>query len=310
MENDQFHKLTTCLLVYNHDHLLEKVITNILEQSFSDFKLIISDDCSTDNSYLIAKRFESLDNRVEVIKTPSNLGMAGNANYAIGMVASEFVALLHHDDLLKYETFAEWLSCIESNTNIAFVFNDYKTSESISTNSPISRKLRYINPGKIILKKFLLKRWGSPVRGTAIIRKKYFDEAGGMHEKFGLLADVDLWMRLAARWDVGYINKPLINVLEARPDGYPKDYTEFSWKRLFLLFDIHSSSINQQNYSGYLSYLLKRFVFRNNVSFEIIKWHLYALIKRKKEIIKSFPDESPYELFYSKIIRLITRAFN
>ena len=68
--------------------------------------------------------------------------------------------------------------------------------------------------GKWFLKKELLIRFGCYVRGTAIFRKKYFDEVGGMNEKFGMLADVDLWMRLAAKWDVGYVNKPLIEVIQ------------------------------------------------------------------------------------------------
>lgn len=308
MKDELNAKLTACLLVYNHAHILEKVIVNILNQTFYDFKLIISDDCSTDNSYDIAKRFDSLDSRIKLIKTPSNLGMAANANYAVSLAKSEFVALLHHDDLLEKDTFAEWLRCIKSNVNIAYVFNDYKTSESGSTNYYINNKLNCTNRGEKILKRFLLKRWGCPVRGTALIRKKYFEEVGGMDEKFGMLADIDLWMRLAARWDVGYVNKPLITVLVARPENYPKDYIDFSWKRILLLFDIHSSNINRQNYQGCLTYLLKRFVFRNKVSFEIIKWHGYATVKRKKEIIKSYPEHCSHELFYSKLFRLIFRT--
>lgn len=302
--------ISACLLVYNHEHLIEQVLNSILQQSYDDFELIVSDDCSTDNSYDISKRFENSDPRIRATRTASNLGMAGNANYAISLAKGEFVALLHHDDLLEKDTFEEWIKCIESNQNISFVFNDYKTLESNSTNYFINKKLKYINNGKDILKKFLLKRWGCPVRGTALIRKKYFDEIGGMNEKFGMLADVDLWMRLAARWDVGYVNKPLINVLEARPENYPKDYTDFSWKRIFLLFDIHSSNINRQNYTNYLHYLLKRFVFRNKVSFEIIKWHGYAIFKRKKAIIKSYPEHCSHELFYSKLFRLIFRMLN
>lgn len=303
-------QLTACLLVYNHAHLIPKVIQNILGQSYSNFVLIISDDCSTDNSYELAKSFENIDKRVKVFKTPKNVGMAGNANFAISHSNSEWGALLHHDDILSNDCFENWMRVANNNPNIGFVFNDYKTAISNSTNYSLNSKLKSINNGNYFLKNYLLKRWGCPVRGTTLIRKEYFDKVGGMNEKFGMLADVDLWMRLSSRYDVGYVDKPLIDVLVDRPEDYPADYTEFSWNRLFLLFDIHSCNINKQNYSGYLSYLFKRFVFRNKVSFEIIKWHLYALLKRKKEIIKSFSDQSPYELFYSKIIRLITRVFN
>lgn len=303
-------KLTACLLVYNHAHLLQKVIENILNQTFKDFNLIICDDCSTDNSYEIAKSFENIDLRIRVIKTPKNLGMAGNANYAISFAKSEYVALLHHDDILSNNAFEKWLECIEKDENIAFVFNDYKTAKSESTNYYINKNLNLVNSGNYILKKFLLKRWGCPVRGTALIRKKYFDEVGGMDEKFGMLADVDLWMRLASKYDVGYVHLPLIEVLVNRPENYPKDYTEFSWKRIFLLFDIHSSNINRVNYPNYFHYLLKRLIFRNKVSFEIIKWHVYAIVRNKYFIIKNFSfNYNNYEFFYSRLIRKIVRLF-
>lgn len=310
MNNNFKPQLTACLLVYNHAHLIGEVIKSILQQTYSNFILIISDDCSTDNSYETAKSFERIDNRIKVFKTEKNLGMAGNANYAASIAKSDYIALLHHDDILDKNTFEEWMNCILNDDKIAFVFNDYKTVHSDSTNSAINKKLNKSNSGNYILKNFLLKRWGCPVRGTALIRKKHFDEVGGMNEKFGMLADVDLWMRLASKYDVGYVNKPLIEVLENRPANYPKDYTEFSWNRMFILFDIHSSNINRENYPNYFNYLTKRFVFRNKVSFEIIKWHLYALLRKKYFIIKSYSfNNNNYEIFYSRFLRKILMIF-
>lgn len=300
--------ISACLLVYNHQHIIEKVIYSILQQSFSEFELIVSDDNSTDNSFEFVKILALKDKRIVPLRTIKNIGMAGNANFAVSHAKNEYIAILHHDDVLQSNTFQDWFNCIERSENIAFVFNDYSSGKVLSSNYYLKNKLNHVNKGKDILKNILLKQWGCPVRGTALIRKKYFNEARGMNEKFGMLADVDLWMRLASKYDVGYVDKPLIEVFIDRPENYPSAYTEFSWNRLFLLFNIHSSNINHQNYSNYLSYLMERFVFRNKVSFEIIKWHLYALFRRNKEIIKSFPDESPYELFYSKIIRSITRA--
>lgn len=299
--------LTACLLVYNHAHLLPQVLSSILKQTYKDFSLVISDDCSTDNSYEIAKSFERTDIRIKVIKTDRNMGMAANANYAMSFTQSKYIALLHHDDILSEYAFEEWIKCIESNEQIGFVFNDYSTDKTESSNYYLNNRLKYINTGSYFLKRILLKQWGSPVRGTALIRKKSFNHIGGIDEKFGMLADVDLWMRLASGYDVGYVNKPLIKVLENRPDNYPKDYTDFSWKRIFILFEIHANNINRDNFPDFLIYTLKRFIFRNKVSFEIIKWHIYAFVKRKKQILISFPEKCEHEYFYSKVIRSIIK---
>jgi len=301
--------ISVCLLVYNHLHLIDQVIDSILNQTYQYFEFIISDDCSTDGSYEKIIEASKKDKRIVPIKTPENLGMAGNANYAIKTAKNKYIALLHHDDILNQNAFSLWLNCAESNESVAFVFNDYKTEKLPSANFYLRDKLKYINQGKVFLRNILLNQWNCPVRGTALIRRKRFDEIGGINERFGLLADVDLWMRLSSKWDVGYVNEPLIEVRQERPENYPKIYTDFSWERRFILFDIHSSNLNKDNYPNFLHHLFKRFVFRNKVSIEIIKWHLYALLRNKNEILMSYPGNNNYELFYSKYCRYILKKF-
>ena len=163
--------------------------------------------------------------------------------------------------------------------------------------------------GRKFLKKQLLKSWGCPVRGTTLFRKDYFLKIKGMNLAFGMLADVDLWMRFSANWDVGYVNEPLIEIRQEWPENYPKAYTDFSWERKFILFNIYSSNINRDNYPNYFKFIVKRLVFRNRVSIEIIKWHLYALLKNKIEILVNYPSNNIYELFYSRICRYIIGKF-
>jgi len=300
--------LSVCLLVYNHGHILDEIIDCILSQSLKDFEFIISDDNSTDSSWEIIQRYANDNNIIKAIKTPMNLGMAGNSNYAISYAKGKFVALLHHDDNLDRTLLEKWINIIKKSDKIAFVFNDYNLGNNIFYHQKMNYNFDEIIDGKIFLNNYLLKYWGCPVRGTALIRKKYFDELGGMNEKFYMLADVDLWMRLSAKWDIGYVSDPLIQVREERPANYPKDYTEFSWTRLFILFDIHSANMNKNNYPQYFQYLFKRFVLRNKISSEIIKWQLYALFKNKKNILNSYPKEGiKLELFYAKFIRSIIK---
>ncbi len=308
MKSDQY--ISVCLLSYNHAHMLETVISSILNQSYKNFELIISDDNSTDDSWKIISEFASKFNFINAYKTPYNLGMAGNANFAISKAKNDFVALLHHDDLLNKDLLDEWLAVMLKFNNIGFVFNDYLIGGKSASNYKIKKRFSTIMDGKWFLKNELLVRFNCYVRGTALIRKRYFDEIGRMNEKFGMLADVDLWMRLSANWDVGYVEKPLIEVLGERPKDYPKEYSDFTWKRIFIGFDIHSNNINRINYPNYFQYQFKRFVFRNKVSFEIIKWHLYAILRKKYNIISSYSFNSNlYEYFYSRIFRKISKLF-
>ena len=169
INNPQF-ELTVCLLVYNHEHLIERVIKSILEQSYPDFQFLISDDFSNDNSYEIAKKYENLDPRVNVIQTPKNLGMAGNTNFCLSKVKTTFIALLHHDDILEKTLLERWLSIALKSKNISFVFNDYLVNKSAG-HKVEQRNFTEIMNGKHFLKHYLLREWGCPVRGTALIEK-------------------------------------------------------------------------------------------------------------------------------------------
>lgn len=303
MLNNPQYSISVCLLVYNHAHILGEIIDDILAQTINKFEFIISDDNSTDSSWEIIQKYASSYTNIKAIQTPKNLGMAGNSNFAVSKATGDFVALLHHDDNLDHTLIEQWYNVITKSARIGFVFNEYDLGNNIIYHKKMNYNFNEVMQGKSFLNNFLFKYWGCPVRGTAFIRKSFYNEIGGMNENFGMLADVDLWMRLSAQWDVGYVGEPLIKVRVERPDDYPKDYIKFTWYRFFLLFDIHSNNINKINFPNFLQYTLKRILFRNKVSFEIIKWHLYALYKNKKDIISSYPVKGiKLELFYVKYI--------
>jgi glycosyltransferase involved in cell wall biosynthesis len=272
-------KVSVCLLTYNHQHLVAEVLNSILAQTYRNFELIISDDCSSDGTWELIQGTAKEDPRVRVVRTPRNLGMAGNANFAIGVAAGEYVALLHHDDIVAPTLLEKWLEVVMGGESIAFVFNDYAIEGAASHASEGRGFTRYMS-GQHFLQKHLLSGWGCPVRGTALINKQNFNAIGGMNERFSLLADVDLWMRLAFRWNVGYVGERLMRVMHSPPPGYSEDYRQFSWLRLRTLFDIHAA--NRESIESERSFFFLQlgwWVFRSRVSIESAKWLLYALVR-------------------------------
>jgi len=73
-------KVSVCLDSYNYGRFLPEAIESVLAQEFDDFELIISDDCSTDNSLEIAQKYASQDRRVKILRNAANLGMVRNRN--------------------------------------------------------------------------------------------------------------------------------------------------------------------------------------------------------------------------------------
>lgn len=298
--------ITACILSYNSSHTLIEALESILNQEFKDFELIVSDDCSTDNSWDIIKSYAKKYKNIIPLRTPQNLGMAKNANFALSNAIGKYLAILHHDDSFRKDMFTKWVTLLEEHPNLGMCFNDYSFRElNVKSYHKDQLKRNYNNiiSGQDLLKNDLLKYWGCSVWGSYIFRRSIWIRLNGFNENFSLLADVDFTMRIASVSDIGYIDEQLIDLKRTKPKVYPEEYTTFGWERIFILFYIHSVNINKNNYPNYLQYLFKRFVFRNKLSLEIIKWHLYALYKNKREIIKSYPrNGNQLELFYVKFI--------
>ena len=305
-KNDKL--VTVCLLTYNHVNIVEETIRSIIAQSLKDFEFIISDDYSTDGTWESIQQLSKEDNRIKAVQTPANLGMAGNANYAVSQASCPYIAILHHDDIYRDDVLERWLDIMERHPDVGFVFNSYR----LGINGKIDYHLSQEKiDGKVFLEKYLLSGWGCPVRGTAMIRRSCWDILGGMHEKFNLLADVDLWMRLAARWPVGYVAEPLITVRQERPDYYPDEYTSFSWYRIKLLHNIHAANI-QTRYDLHTFYGRSAWLkFKLRVSLRTVKCLAYAVRKKRGDLLLNSRDGiCAYEMSAVKWIREILIWFH
>ena len=306
MNKEVGSKISVCLLVYNHAHLIESTLASVQKQTLSNYEIIVSDDCSTDDTWTVLKKISENDPRIRCIQTPSNLGMPGNANFAVSQSSRPYIALLHHDDIYRDDLLEKWGDVMERNATVSYVFNPYDTLNAQVHYGP--RFNEEILDGPWFLENHLFARWGCPVRGTAMIRRSSWNQIGGMRTMFGLLADVDMWMRLAALGPVGYVNEPLIAIRQDRPDVYPREYKSdsWSWSRRRYLYEIHA--LNRLNYYNLHSLIgrLKWLKFRIRLSIETSKWLTYAVIRKKHHIIK---DAGNSETLYDMFPLIVYRKF-
>lgn len=297
-------KISVCLLTYNHVEIIGSTLRSILDQTIAGYEVIVSDDSSTDGTWDLILKFAEEDARIKPVRTPSNMGMPGNANFAVAQSKRPYIALLHHDDLYRKDLLEKWAGVLDRYPDAAFVFNPYGVFESDFVYEE-SMPGACID-GKWLLINYFFPRWGCAVRGTAMIRRVAWARIGGMREQFGLLADVDMWMRLAMRWPVGYVPEPVITVRHQRPSYYPDIYTSssWSWRRQRFLYEIHAS--NRLDYLK-LNTLLGRLEwwgFRLKLSYETSKWLIYAVVRKKPEMIKSSNESvTKYDLWPLRVLR-------
>lgn len=295
--------ISVCLLTYNHAHVIESTMAAIAAQTQRDIEIIASDDCSTDGTWEKILKMAGSDRRMRPIRTPVNLGMPGNANFAVSQSQRPYVALLHHDDLCREDMLEKWLRIMERHPDCGFVFNAYAVHSSPRV---YSHALEERTDGRHFLERYLWRQWGCPARGTALISRRLWRRLGGMKEEFGLLADVDLWMRIAACAAVGYVPEPLITIRTVKPKKYPKAYREsvWSWRRQRYLYEIHAANrlahIDQNTIAGKFGW----WRFRARLSGETAKWMVYGVVRSRPEmILNSGESATGYDLWPLKAFR-------
>lgn len=85
--------------IYNSEHFLENTIQSILKQTHENLELILIDDCSTDDSFKIAKKYLSEDSRITLISLTGNGGAAVARNAGIKIANGRYIAFCDSDDI-------------------------------------------------------------------------------------------------------------------------------------------------------------------------------------------------------------------
>lgn len=207
--------VSVVLVTYNRAHLLDATIGAIVDQTLTDFELIIADNASPDHTEEVCRRWALRDSRIRYHRWSYNVGMPKTMTLGILHSVAKYVAILHDDNIYNPALLSEWKACLDENPKAAFVFNAYELLDAQGQPTKVSREpLPRSFPGSVLLEKIFFKRWrfGSPVYGTVMLRRAAFDKVGGFDERYGPWADGDMWMRLAEKFDVCYIDAPLISV--------------------------------------------------------------------------------------------------
>ena len=91
-------KVSVITASYNCAKFIEESIKSVLNQTYDNLELIIIDDCSTDNTDEIIKKYLS-DQRIRYLKNEKNSGAAVSRNYALREAKGKWIAFLDSDDL-------------------------------------------------------------------------------------------------------------------------------------------------------------------------------------------------------------------
>lgn len=210
-------KVSVIMGIYNGEKTMKRAIDSIVDQTFTDWELIICDDCSTDNTYKIASEYAQKDNRIKVMQNKKNMRAAYSRNQCLKHACGEYIAVMDDDDICLPERFEKQVKYLDEHTEMAvvgsaaIVFDEYGDKYIRGIGNPY--------PFAIDVKK-------RPVlmpimHPTTMMRKTAFDLLGNYSvcPETMRAEDLDLFYRFRLEKLNGYIlQEPLIKYHESLTD--------------------------------------------------------------------------------------------
>lgn len=192
--------ISIVVISYNTEKLIEETLNSIKNQTYKNIELIVTDDCSKDDTFNVAKKWcEENSNRfvnTKCVQTSGNKGIPHNINNGIRYAQGKYIKVIAADDLLV-DTFIEdmYNFCEENNYKIAFsdieIFNldnenepQYPLEMKDIFNLPVEKQYS-----------FLLKCNFVPAV-SSFIRKDLIDELNIYNEKYPFLDDLPAWLKV------------------------------------------------------------------------------------------------------------------
>ncbi|HQQ67063.1 MAG TPA: glycosyltransferase family 2 protein [Thermotogota bacterium] len=115
-------KVSILIPVYDRKELIGETVDSALAQTYSDFEVVISDNCSTDGTWEVLQTYAEKDDRVKVFRNERNIGPVRNWKRCIDEARGEYGKILWSDDLIAPNFLEKTLPYLDSDPGAGFVF--------------------------------------------------------------------------------------------------------------------------------------------------------------------------------------------
>lgn len=190
---------------YNRANILPRSVQSVLDQTFTNFELIIVDDASTDHTYHVVNSFN--DPRIHYIRREANGGEAAARNTGIVQARAPFIAHHDSDDIWLPEKLQKQLELFQSQPDeVGAVYSRFRKIQPGGTsvfpgNWPSQKEGNLF--AQLLQSNFI----GTP---TVITRFECVETVGLFNESLKNVVDWEMWIRLARRYRIKFIDETLV----------------------------------------------------------------------------------------------------
>ncbi|TRO65110.1 glycosyltransferase family 2 protein [Christiangramia sabulilitoris] len=215
-------KFSVVIPNYNRAQKVKVAIQSVLDQTYTDFEIIIVDDKSTDNSISEIEQLKS--EKIFVHQLKRNSGAAVARNYGVNLAKGEFISFLDSDDFYEKNFLEESNKLLsETSTDVGFMWTGVRYHYKDRTYERAWTPPRKKNPYITFLHNLQI---GS---GSGItLKRSAFLECGGFNENLPAVEDTDFFLRISQQYDYVNSDKILMNVIKKGDDRMSKSFEKIA----------------------------------------------------------------------------------
>jgi len=190
---------------YNSMKFIDRSIQSVLNQTYKDYEFIIVDDASKDGTTdFIEKKYPW----VNLIKLKNNVGCADSRNYGIKIAKGKYIAFLDHDDEWLPEYLNLQINFLERNPDAVLSYcglNLIKSEVHKITRLNFKPLIKEDTISSLLLLNFIC------TMSTTVIQKKILQRVGPLNNKFKIVNDLEIYLRIAQLGQIINLRKYLVN---------------------------------------------------------------------------------------------------
>ena len=200
-------KISVILTSYNHDKYIHEAINSILNQTFTDFELLILDDASCDNSWNLINQYS--DSRIKAFRSEKSGEVVYRINNAIVELAlGEYIAIHHSDDVWALDKLEKQVAFLDANQEVGAVFtwvqiiNEHgEEKENDDFNQENKTRWQWLQQ--------LFAGDNHLNHPSVLIRKQCYQDVGGYRYDLVQTPDAEMWSRVLIKYPIHVIQERL-----------------------------------------------------------------------------------------------------
>jgi glycosyltransferase involved in cell wall biosynthesis len=192
---------------FNREHYIGRALESVLNQTYTDYEIIIVDDGSTDKTGEIIRRYQETADNIRYIRTTENKGASAARNTGIQEACGTYIAFQDSDDVWMPEKLEKQVKILsETGPAVGLVYTGFwlvKGDTQQYIPHPSYKKREGYIANEILKGSFI----GTP---TILIKKECFEHMGLFDESLPQLQDWELMIRVSERYQFRFIDEPLL----------------------------------------------------------------------------------------------------